>query len=312
MFSDKTKYNTFQKLALTTVGATIFLIFIGGLVRAAGAGLGCPDWPKCFGMWIPPTSISELPDQFIISQFNVFKTWTEYVNRLVEVIVVLLATTTFLLSFRHRKTNPAVTYSSGAAFLIVLVQGLLAGQIVMIGLDEWLITLQMMLVMIVMMTFIYATFKASPEPLSIQFSKQVGDWMLWAVLILMASTFIQLILGTQVREMVDMFENLREQPPREMWISRVGLIDEVHRSFSWIILIAGGVIFYLSRWQIESPVVKKVGTTVFGLILLQLLTGLGLYYLGLPPVYQLIHLAGVAFLIAFEFLLFLIVMQATA
>ncbi len=53
--------------------------------------MGCPDWPKCFGLWIPPTSISEIPVKFwdhplssangkII--FNPVKTWTEYLNRL--------------------------------------------------------------------------------------------------------------------------------------------------------------------------------------------------------------------------------------
>jgi len=119
--------NRYQKVALTTVGATIFLIFVGGLVRASGAGLGCPDWPKCFGMWIPPTAASDLPSQFDVSQFNVFKTWTEYVNRLIGVVIGLLITATFVLSFRYRKTEPAVLYSSALAFVLVLVQGWLGG-----------------------------------------------------------------------------------------------------------------------------------------------------------------------------------------
>ena len=71
------KLNAFQKTAIGTVFATIFLIFIGGLVRASGAGLGCPDWPRCFGTWVPPTNLSDLPPQFDPNQFNVVKTWTE-------------------------------------------------------------------------------------------------------------------------------------------------------------------------------------------------------------------------------------------
>ncbi|MDZ7682316.1 MAG: COX15/CtaA family protein [Fodinibius sp.] len=302
--------NRYQKLALTTVGATIFLIFVGGLVRASGAGLGCPDWPKCFGLWIPPTTPSELPPQFDLSQFNVFKTWTEYVNRLIGAIIGLLITATFAFSFQYRKTKPAVLYSSGAAFLLVLVQGWLGGQVVMTGLNEWLITLHMLLAMIIMMTLIYAVFKASADELVIDMNSRTNKLLFITVIVLMVSTFVQLIMGTQVREVIDVLKNLADPPPRETWIGRVGLIDEIHRSFSWVVLIAGGGLFYLSRWWAQSRWITTIGTTVFGLILLQIATGIGLYYLGLPPVYQVVHLVGIAVLIAFEFLLFLLVMNS--
>jgi cytochrome c oxidase assembly protein subunit 15 len=304
------KLNGYQKVALTTVGATIFLIFVGGLVRAAGAGLGCPDWPKCFGLWIPPTSPSELPSQFNLSQFNVFKTWTEYINRLIGVIIGLLITATFAFSFRYRKTEPAVMYSSGAAFLLVLVQGWLGGQVVMTGLNEWLITLHMLLAMIIMMTLIYAVFKASSDTLVVNIEPKTNQMLFIAITVLMVSTFVQLVMGTQVREVIDVLKNLADPPPRETWIGRVGLMDEVHRSFSWVVLIAGGALFYLSRWWAQSKWIATIGTTVFGLILLQIATGIGLYYLGLPPVYQVIHLTGIAVLIAFEFLLLLLVMNS--
>lgn len=304
------KLDRYQKVALTTVGATIFLIFVGGLVRASGSGLGCPDWPKCFGMWIPPTSASELPAQFDLSQFNIFKTWTEYVNRLIGVIIGLLITVTFVLSFPYWKKEPAVFYSSASAFVLVLVQGWLGGQVVITGLNEWLITLHMLLAMIIMMTLIYAVYKASAKDLKVSLAENTSNVMLGVVVFLIVCTFVQLIIGTQVREVIDVLKNLAESPPRETWISRVGLIDEVHRSFSWLVLIAGGALFYLSRWWAESALIAKIGTTVLGLIVLQVITGIGLYYLGLPPVYQVVHLTGIAFIIAFEFFLFLLVVDS--
>lgn len=304
------KFNTYQKVALSTVGATIFLIFVGGLVRASGAGLGCPDWPKCFGMWIPPLSASELPSQYDLSQFNVYKTWTEYINRLIGAVIGLLITATFILSFRYRKKKPAVLYSSAAAFVLVLIQGWLGGQVVITGLSEWLITLHMFLAMIIMIVLIYAVFKASEDQLAVDISKETAPWLSGALALLIVCTFVQLILGTQVREAIDVLKNMTTPPPRESWISRVGLIDEIHRSFSWVVVIAGAAVFYFSRWWAKSPIIGKVGSIIFGFILLQVATGIGLYYLGIPPLYQVVHLTGIAFLIAFEFLLLLWVVKS--
>lgn len=300
------KFTTYQKVALTTVWATIFLIFVGGLVRASGAGLGCPDWPRCFGMWVPPTSASELPAHFDSSQFNFLKTWTEYVNRLIGAVIGLLILATFALSFKYRKKEPAVFYSSGAAFILVLIQGWLGGRVVISGLDEWLITLHMFLAMVIMMVLIYAVFKASTEQFAVDVTSKTKRWLLVSTVILLIVTFAQLVLGTQVREAIDVFKNMTSSPPREQWISQIGFVDEIHRSFSWIVFISGTAVLYFAKGWARSALITKLGIAIFVLIVLQALTGIGLYYLGLPPVYQVVHLLGVAILIALEFLLLLL------
>ena len=100
----------------------IYLVMIAGsIVRTSGSGMGCPDWPKCFDQYVPPTSVDELPVDYkekyrayrqkkvekfskflssvgfediaqelrndksllIEQDFNATKTWVEYGNRLV-------------------------------------------------------------------------------------------------------------------------------------------------------------------------------------------------------------------------------------
>ncbi|MDX1585450.1 MAG: COX15/CtaA family protein [Balneolaceae bacterium] len=299
--------NTYQKVAFTTVLATIFLIFVGGLVRASGAGLGCPDWPKCFGLWIPPTTVSELPAGFDPSQFNVLKTWTEYINRLIGVVIGLLILSTFVLSFRYRKSKPAVFYSSTAAFIMVLVQGWLGGQVVLTGLSEWLITLHMMLAMCFMAVLLYAAYKATSDFLAVDIPENIRRWLFWSGIVLLVCTLGQTVVGTQVREAVDLVKNANPSTPREAWLDLIGSIDEYHRTLSWSVFIPGLLVGYLGGLKAGSRLVKKLSLGILGVILFQIALGAGLYYLGMPPAYQVFHLVGVAVLICLEFLLLLVV-----
>ena len=100
------KYNLFQKLTVAALVSLLVLIFMGATVRVTGAGMGCPDWPTCWGLLIPPTHVdqvdfSKLPiekfqkkaermgrdpksitaDRFK-NEFNPRNVWTVFINRL--------------------------------------------------------------------------------------------------------------------------------------------------------------------------------------------------------------------------------------
>ncbi len=299
------KLNAYQKTAIATVLATLFLIFVGGLVRAAGAGLGCPDWPKCFGMWIPPTSVDGLPAGFDESQFNVWKTWIEYVNRLVGVVIGLLIIATFVLSFKYRKKEPSVFYSSMAAFVLVLFQGWLGGQVVESGLSEWLITLHMILAMIIVNVLLFASFKATRGYVRIQIDGELRRKLYLTTGVLLLLTMIQLFLGTQVREGIDLIKEAVVVPPRALWLEQVGEIFPIHRSFSWLLIIVTGWLTYLLVQHEVEGTLKLVGYSVVGLVAAQALFGVGLNFLDMPRVLQVLHLLGFALMVCSQFLMML-------
>ena len=300
------KLNLYQKTAITTVIATLVLILVGGLVRAAGAGLGCPDWPQCFGMWIPPTTAAELPPQYDASLFNPLHTWLEYVNRLLGVLIGFLITLTFLFSFRYRKQDPVVTIASGAAFVLVLVQGWLGGQVVRSGLSAGMITIHMLLAMIIINTLLFASFRAMNERLSIHLKSSTKKKLLLVSGAILFVTLVQLVLGTQVRESVDVAKNVLNLP-RENWIDTTDLLYIVHRSFSWIVIALSVLLLYVNRKRDIHSRLIRIGYLIFGLIILQMFLGLGMERLDMPGTLQLLHLVSVSVLICAEFLFMLIV-----
>ena len=303
--SSRPPLNRFQLLALITVLATLLLIFVGGLVRASGAGLGCPDWPKCFGVWIPPTTAADLPPGWDPALFNPLHTWMEYVNRLVGVVIGLLITATMLVSLTHARRDPVLPAASAAAFILVLFQAWLGGQVVCSGLAGGMITLHMLLAMVIVNMLLYAAWRGWKDRLRADLDEVDRRVLRRALIALLALTLAQMVLGTQVREMVDAVKNGPVSVPREMWLDAESTLFLVHRSGSWLVLLVAGFFWWRARKTALPAWARRMADGLFALVLLQIALGVGLERLGMPGAMQVLHLTGVAVLICLEFALIL-------
>jgi heme a synthase len=322
---------SFRRLAISTLVAVYVLILVGGVVRSTGSGMGCPDWPKCFGNWVPPSSVDELPKDYkeiyagyrakknqrfarvltamgmrdvadgivndpavlVEDDFNPVKTWIEYFNRIVGVVIGLMIIGVFLASLRFRKTKRKLTIIAFGALVLVIFQGWIGSFVVSTNLTPWTITVHMFLALVLVALLVVLVDASGDTP---RVSTSLGFWWLIAS---MAMLLVQILLGTQVREVVD---RVAEVVSRDAWIESLNGTFEIHRSFSWIVLVAHlGLIFRLSKTQ----GLKAFPLSLILLILGTILSGAGMAYFAFPAFLQPIHLLLATLTFGMQFLLLL-------
>ena len=159
----------FRKLGIATIITVYLLVLAGGIVRSTGSGMGCPDWPKCFGMLVPPTEASQLPANYqqIYAaklhgevEFNVTKTWIEYLNRLLGALTGIIVFATFIASFTYWKKDKTITILSFLGVILIGANGALGKYVVDSFLKPGIVTLHMMLAILVIFVLLYAIARA--------------------------------------------------------------------------------------------------------------------------------------------------------
>lgn len=305
----------YRRIAWITIAAVYFLILVGATVRASGAGMGCPDWPTCFGQWIPPTSESQLPANYqeiyaelgyAETRFNVVKTWTEYTNRLIGVSIGLLIFLTAVFSWSLRKLDHSIFMASAAAFLMVGFQGWLGARVVGSNLQPGMITLHMLMALAIVGTLLFAVAQARRDIMAEQSVAAIDPGFRKWLYIVLVMTILQVAMGTQVREMTDFISRAQGEALRSRWIEAMPWFFYVHRSFSAVVLFSnlwlGWLLLRSLGWQHSLTRMTAAMILVIGLAIV---SGATLGHLGMPALVQPVHLLAASLLFGLQFLIWM-------
>jgi heme a synthase len=326
----------FRRFGVLTIVAVYLLIMVGGIVRATGSGMGCPDWPLCFGKAIPPTSIDELPTDYKtrfavkgkeIADFNPIHTWTEYINRLIGVVIGLLILGVFILSLKYWNFDRTITILSLLGLLLVMFQGWLGAVVVANDLLPITISIHMIFALLIVLLLIYVITRSqfgkssaiqSSSALNkgsnhkaIEFPSGIGVVLIIGIILM----FVQLVLGVKVRQSVDILNKVYQGANRGSWLEEIGLMFYIHRSFS--LLVFGIHAFFAWKMRVflgiqlssETPyimLIRRWVNVLITLLALEILTGALMAYFAIPAVFQPIHLTVSALVFGVQFILLMI------
>lgn len=290
-------WRVFCRLATATTALTYFLIAVGAIVRVSGAGMGCPDWPTCFGLLVPPMSVEELPPLgsydyppgWKVESFDPLMTWIEYVNRLLGALVglsILATLVAAIVAFRRRLD---VLVPTILAFVGVLYAGWLGARVVAHELAPWIVTAHLLsaigVVSALVVALVNATSDAAAAPSP---TERRASWLTWGVA---GVALVQGAIGTQVRGFIEDVSRARPDLTRGQWIEHVGLVDTIHRNLALVVVAATiGLAVWLRRTLPERQQARRAADGAAVLAVAQFVVGGILVNLDVPRTMQVVHL----------------------
>lgn len=319
------KFHTIAKISLVCV---YLIIVAGAVVRMTGSGMGCPDWPKCFGYYIPPTDASALDfkpnheykeghvikidDYFYYAKndfttgnsldinnwkkntkheyntFNVTHTWIEYINRLFTAFAGIPILIMFIFSLFLVKKDLALAIASTITIFGMGFEAWLGKTVVDSNLLPYKITIHMIGSFVILASIIYLIHRSSQKKIALSVPPSIKIGLYIALLL----TLIQVAIGTQVRQFVDE-QVIRIGYEKELWLNNPNLQFYIHRTFSFLII---GVNLWLYIKNKKLHLGLNEIKWVLILIIIEVLTGVFMSYLDFPFGTQPLHLVMAALL----------------
>ncbi len=244
-------------------------------------------------------------DEAILQEadFNAIKTWIEYINRLIGVLIGFLILATFISSLKYWKSDKKLVLTAFSVLVLVVIQAWIGSVVVSTNLLPWTITVHMLLAMVIVALLILVVHWSG--------RRAYNNWqnLKWTRLLLitgMVCMVVQIVLGTQIREMVDIVMNELGRSRRGEWIDALGLNFIIHRSFSIaILLVHVALIYYLFKGRPGN--LKEVGLPQLLLVavIITIASGAIMGHFGIPAFAQPIHLLFAVLTFGLQFMLWL-------
>ena len=325
------KYNLFQKLTLAALISLLLLIFVGATVRVSGAGMGCPDWPTCWGLLIPPTHVDQvdfkkldlekfqrdavrhgrdpklITEESLKNEFNPRHVWTEFINRLCSMPVGIFTLASFVASFFFIQKRPKIFYLSFTSLLLVLTNAIMGKIVVESGLAPGIITTHLALAMFLICTLTYCVWAGGDQTTHVSFIAKAKPAFV-ITLALFIAIIIEGISGAQIREMTDELAKSHLNSPRETWIGELegSWLYLFHRSFSWLILILTISSFWIARKN-QIGGATKIQWVALIIVFSQMFLGLIMAQIHIYSWVQLLHVGLASILLTLVFFWLLII-----
>jgi heme a synthase len=313
----------FQSLATAALVAVLLLMFVGAIVRVTGSGMGCPDWPTCWGRLVPPTEASQvdfekLPiDKFrakagrmgrdpetitvesLRAEFNPRHVWTEFINRLTSLPVGVLTLATAVAGLWQMRRRPMVALMALASLILVGANAWMGARVVYSGLKPGVLTTHLALAMILTGTLAYCAWRGTDRPWRVDLDGTSRRRLRVAVGLLLLAVVAEGVVGAQVREITDELAKFHHHAPRETW---VGELEQswtylFHRSFSWAVCLAAGWAWWISR-RCRRGGASWVERGVLGIVAAQMLLGFVMARVHIYSWVQVLHVGLAAVLLS--------------
>lgn len=313
---EEKKRKRYRRVVFLTWFLTLDLIMFGAFVRLTDSGLGCPDWPGCYGQVTPIGAMAEIvaaeqamPD----GPVTIPKAWIEMVHRYVGAFLGLLIIGFTVMAWRWRSIIGRTPWLPTVALVAVCIQGAFGAWTVTLKLMPIIVTIHLLggMTLLALMTWLAAREKQHP-PINPE-NRRYSPWVAFGLLLL----FVQIGLGgwvsTNYAALACMdfptcngvlvppmdFENgfslirgLGELPSGEA-ISQTALvaIHWVHRNFAWVIF---GYLGFLT-WKLRTdPGLRGPSHLIMALLFAQLFTGLTTIFFQWPLLIAVLHNGGAA------------------